>query len=156
MGGALVREAAAVLRVLSWGTQMSTLDPAIESAPPARPARSWPRAIAWAAAAVYVPQLLPLAATDLLEHGHCLGLYARIFPILVGLAPGFSARMAMDLGEPWEEVVLFAVAGLVTLAVVGGAALALRRWRRGGPAVAAGVALLTAWLALAAVAILRA
>lgn len=120
------------------------------------PVRSWPRAAALALAALYVPQLLPLAATDLLSHDHCLVSYGWFFPILIGLAPGLRVRMWLDVGEPGEEIVLVAVATAVTLVVLGGTALALRKWRHGGPVVALLTALLAGSVAMFAVAILRA
>jgi hypothetical protein len=124
----------------------------------ARPSRRrpWSRAAGLAALAVYVPQLLPLAATDLLGHAHCLGIYLRFFPVLAGLGPGISARVASDVGEPLEELVLVAVAAVVTATLLAGAALALRRWNRGGLVVAATVAGLSALLSMGAVALIRA
>jgi hypothetical protein len=122
----------------------------------AEPVRSRPRSWALAAGAIYVPQLVPLATSDLLEHQHCLEQYGRLFPVLVGLPFGLQARVASDLGEPGEEVVLWAVAALTTALLLVVVAQALRRWRRMGPVVAVGVALASTGLALAAVAILRA
>jgi len=116
----------------------------------------WRKAFGLAAAALYLPQLLPLVATDLASHGHCLGIYARLFPLLTGLAPGVSARIASDLGEPWEEVVFFGVAGAVALMLLGGTTFALRRGRLGGWIVAVATALTSATLSMAAVALIRA
>lgn len=120
------------------------------------PARPWRIAIPLSAAAVYLPQLVPLATTDLLSHPNgCLAQYERLFPVLVGLAPGISVRIASNVGEPGEEVVLWIVMILVTAALLLGTAVALHRWRRAGPLVAVGVALLATNLSLAAVGILR-
>lgn len=118
-------------------------------------ARSWPRALGLAAAFMYVPQLLPVFTTDLMGHAHCIGVYARFFPILVGLPFGINARILSGVGEPLEEYVLLVVAVLVTLTLLGGSTYALRRWRRAGLAVAGLVALVTAGFAMAAVAIIR-
>jgi hypothetical protein len=126
------------------------------SDPTTQAARSWPRALALAAAALYLPQLLPLVMTDLLDHGHCLGIYARWFLVLSGFAPGISARIASDIGEPGEEFVLLGVAVAVTLGLLGGTTVALRRWRLAGPAVAVATLLASAALSLAAVAVIRA
>lgn len=120
------------------------------------PARPWRLAVPLAAASVYLPQLVPLATTDLLSHPDCcLAQYQRLFPVLGGLAPGVSVRIASNVGEPGEEVVLWIVMILVTAMLLLGAAVALHRWRRAGPAVALGVALLSAALSIAAVGILR-
>jgi hypothetical protein len=119
-------------------------------------ARSWPRALALAAAALYVPQLLPLVTTDLLEHGHCLSVYTRFFVVLSGLVAGLNARIASNVGEPGEELVLLVVAALVTLLLLGGTTVALRRWRRGGLVVALATVLASALLSMAAVALIRA
>lgn len=120
------------------------------------PARSWRVAFACAAAALYLPQLLPFALTDLLDHGHCLEIYLRYFVVLIGLLPGLRARIALDLGEPGEEVVLVVVALLVTLTVLSLTALTLRRWRRAGPVLALVVALGSGVMAMGTTAILRA
>jgi len=131
---------------------MAPTDPAA----PAAPARRWPIALLLAAAALYVPQLLPLVATDVTRQATNLGAYARLFPVLAGVPPGVSARIASGLPDPPEEVVFWSVAVLVTLLLLGGTALALRRWRRSGPVVAGAVALLSAALSMAAVGIIQA
>jgi hypothetical protein len=120
------------------------------------PARAWPRSLALAAAALYLPQLLPLVTTDLRAHGHCLAIYARSFPILSGLLPGLWARIASDVGEPGEELVLLAVAIAVTMLLLAGTALALRRWKRAGIVVAVATVLVSTNLAYAAVGLIRA
>lgn len=119
-------------------------------------ARSWPRALALSAAALYLPQLLPLVATDVARQASNLSAYARHFPVLSGLAPGVSARIASGVGEPLEEYVLLAVALLVTGVLLGGTALALRRWPRAGLAVALATALVSALLATAAAGLIQA
>jgi len=116
----------------------------------------WPRAFALAALALYVPPLLPLALTDVLEHGHCLRLYLRLYPVLAGALPGTWACTASGLQSTASDALFVLVAGAVTLAVLWGTAFALRRWRRAGPLVAAGVALGVAALAMGTVGVLRA
>ena len=123
---------------------------------PRSPARRWSHALGTAAAAVYLPQLVPLAATDLLDHGHCLGIYARYFPVLIGFLPGLWTRLRADLGEPYEEWLLVGVALVVTGAVLATTASALRRWRVGGRVGALFAALVSGWFAMGAVALIRA
>ena len=132
--------------------------PATVQAPAAarEPARSWRVALALAAGAVYLPQLLPLALTDLLDHGHCLDIYLRHFAVLVGFLPGLWARSAADLGEPGEEILLVAVALLVTLVLLGGTAWALRRWRWAGLVLALVLAVWSGLMAMGTTALIRA
>ena len=74
---------------------------------------------------------------------------------VVGLGPGVSARIAAGLPDPQEEWLLIAVAIGVTLALLGGTTLSLRRWRRGGRVVTGVTALLATVLSFGAVAIIR-
>jgi hypothetical protein len=144
-----------VAGVWPW-TWFGTVSSMSSDPTPVRTARPWPRALGFAAAFLYVPQLLPLLVTDLLEHGHCLETYVRFFPVLSGLGPGVNARIASGLGEPHEEYVLVAVAIAVTVTLLGGTTLAMRRRGRLGFALALVVAGLSAVLSLAAVALIRA
>lgn len=120
------------------------------------PVRTWPRALGLAAAAVYGAQLVPLVTTDLLDHGHCLGIYLHCFVVFVGLAPGIQVRIASGVGDGTEEVVMFAVAAAVTALLIAIPAGFLRRSRRGGLVAIAVSGLLSALLSLAATAFIRA
>ena len=54
---------------------------------PAMP-RRWPKALLLAAAAVYLPTLVPFVAGPLTGCGHCVATYLTLLPIVPGIVAG--------------------------------------------------------------------
>lgn len=85
------------------------------------------RALAVAAAALWLPALLAFVFGPLTECGHCVRTYATLLPVFPGLLGAFPLCGALELGRaPW----LWVVAGLLSLALLAGLARAARRARR--------------------------
>lgn len=86
-----------------------------------------------AALAVYLPQLIPLFASDLPGHDHCIEIYWSLFAILPGFGAAFAARGAFGIEA--DEAGGFAIMAAVTLLILAGLTWVGRRWPRAGKVV---------------------
>lgn len=85
------------------------------------------RALAVAAAALWLPALLAFAFGPLTECGHCVRTYVGLLPVFPGLLGALPLCGALELEQaPW----LWVVAGLASLALLAALARAARRARR--------------------------
>ncbi len=83
-----------------------------------------------AALAVYLPQLIPLVASDLPGHDHCIEIYWKLFAVLPGFTTAVQARGAFGIEA--DEAGGFAIMAVVTALILGGLTWAGRRWPRAG------------------------
>lgn len=91
--------------------------------------RPWKLAVPIALAAVYLPTLVPFAAGELTDCGHCVANYLRLLPIVPGWMIGAGLAHAFA-GHPSSTMWLYVAGGAITLALVVGLLLAARRLHR--------------------------